>query len=228
MRVPRRFSLRILLAAMTVLAMGLALWAGYRRATLCHTHWIDPASTSAVKFPAPQIKQREDGRYGFSYYSQRRLSHDYMRTVQPILMNRKKAEWKSNGQTFELAAKERETAEQCLLAIQQADVLAPGTFVIRGRVVDARGLPLAGAHITVRGPGDFYESRQARDDGTIMMPLSNNRRRAMPGSGYWFTVQPKVHADDFQFWQSRGFSLDPKHPEMVVVVTVPIVRRQEP
>lgn len=212
---------------MTVMAIGLATWAGYRRASLCHTQWIDPASTAAVKFPAPHIKQRQDGRYEFTYYSQRRLSHDYIRTVQPISMNGKKFGWKSSGQAFELAAEERETAEQCLLAIQQADVLVPGTFVIRGRVVDAGGLPLAGAGVTLRGPGDFIESYRAHDDGKFTMPLSNNRKRTTPGSGYWFTVQPYVYPDDFRYWQSRGFSLDPTQPEMIVVITVPIDSRLE-
>src|SRR5688572_23613752 len=109
MGISRRFSLRMLFVATTVVAMGLAIWASYRRATLCHTQWIDPASSPAVKlFPAPQIRQQEDGRYGFTYYSQREQAREYMLVAQPILRNEKNCKCRSSNETFEFAAPKKE------------------------------------------------------------------------------------------------------------------------
>src|SRR5437868_5749345 len=70
-RAPKRvrFTLRTLFIGITLVAVILTCWLGYRRATLCRLQWIPPGSAAAKSlFPVPTIHKLDDGSYSFTYY----------------------------------------------------------------------------------------------------------------------------------------------------------------
>src|SRR3954462_4487161 len=68
-----RFNLRTLFIGITLVAVVLMCWLGYRQATLCRLRWLPPGSTAAkALFPATTIEQLDDGQFSFTYYTRSR------------------------------------------------------------------------------------------------------------------------------------------------------------
>src|SRR5215204_665882 len=119
-------------------------WLGYRQATLCRIHWLSPGSPAAkTLFPIPTIQKLDDGSFTFTYYARSRDIHTLL-SAMPQTGSRK---LEINRQSIVCETPDLVAAQACLAALQSADKPAPGSFVIRGKLVDPSGKPVARATI---------------------------------------------------------------------------------
>jgi hypothetical protein len=215
-----RFTLRTLFIGITLVAIALMCWLGYRQATLCRLQWLSRASPAAkALFPTPVIRKLDDGSYTFTYYARSRNIQSLLSVLPPagsrkLLINR---------QSIVCESPDQAAAQACLTALQTADKPTPGSFVIRGKLVDRSGKPVAGATIDLMGSFIFINYFETRDDGTFTMPLTDPAGLAPPaGSGYYLRVRDKNESATHTIrWNTPGFSLDPTAPESDVLIVLP-------
>lgn len=213
-----QFSLQGFLVLVAVIAVGLAGVIGYRAQTMARVEWIDDTSPQAVKlFPGESISTTPEGKYEFTYFAKR---CSIQKLIGPIIQLGN-MRFRIDRESIEVQVEDEATATSQLTAIRQLDVVPPGTFVIRGKVVDRSGNPLAGAIVDLMGPYVFINHFQTRDDGTFTMPLTDGGS-APAGSGYYLRVRAKEETSaNLIRWNTASFSLSPNNPEMVVLVTAP-------
>jgi hypothetical protein len=215
-----RYTLRTLFIGITLVAVALTCWLVYRQATLCRLHWLPPGSPAAkALFPIPTIQKRDDGSYTLTYYARSCDIQSLYRAVSPagnckLVINRHSIVYESP---------DLPTAQACLAALQTADKPKPGSFVIRGKLADRSGKPVARATIDLMGSFVFINYFETRDDGTFTMPLTDPTGSAPPaGSGYYLRVRADKDSTKHPFhWNTPGFSLDPTTPESDVLIVVP-------
>lgn len=223
-----RFSLRSLFAAMTLAAAILGGWFAWRQATMCQIQWLPPESKEAAGlFPAVAVggpaHPDHELPYGFVYYARRTSAQNLLRatrgrTVPPG----GSSEWRIDGETIYASTDSPETAQAQIDALETADVPDARTFLIRGRVTDRAGQPLAGATIDLHGPFVFINYFRTRDDGTFTMPLTDGVTPAPAGSGYWLQVRAASGSGESESrWNTPAFTLDPQQPERAAMLVVP-------
>ena len=215
-----RFTVRTLFIGITLFAVALMCWLGYRRATLCRLQWLPPGSIAAkALFPAATIHKLDDGSHTLTYYARSRDIQSLYSELLPagnskLLINR---------QSIVCESPDQASAQECLQALQTADKAKPGSFVIRGKLVDRSGKPVARATIDLMGSFVFINYFQTRDDGTFTMPLTDPAGLAPPaGSGYYLRVRDKNETASHPIrWNTPGFSLVPTTPESDVLIVLP-------
>jgi hypothetical protein len=215
-----RYTLRTLFIGITLVAVALTCWLVYRQATLCRLHWLPPGSPAAkALFPTPTIQKLDDGSHTFTYYAR---SRD-IQTLLTALPNTGDRHMQIDRQSMVIKSPDLPTAQACLGALQTADKPKPGSFVIRGKLVDRSGKPVARATIDLMGSFVFINYFATRDDGTFTMPLTDPAGSAPPaGSGYYLRVRDDKDSAKHPFrWNTPSFSLDPTTPESDVLIVLP-------
>jgi hypothetical protein len=215
-----RFSLRSLFIGITLLAVVLSCWLGYRRATLCQLRWLSPGSSEAnTLFSTPTIQTLHDGSHRLTYDARSRDIQSLLGNLQPTGDCTLQIERQS------IVAKSPDLAvvQTCLKSLQAADQRPAGTFVIRGRVIDRSGQPVKRATIDLMGSYVFINYFETRDDGTFTMPLTDAGGMAAPaGSGYYLRVRTdKDSSEKPMRWETPSFSLSPEMPERDAVLVLP-------
>ncbi len=244
-----QFSLRSLLIATFLLAVLLGGWFGYRRATMARLAWLPLGSLEAeALFPAESVQATSDGLFEFTYHIRRGhldgikappgfsgllALHKKSQTVyvgvleslaSPELSKRwpERPSYTGGGPTVTLITDEKSAAEEILQIFRDADVLMPGQMTIRGRIVDRKGRPLAGAIVDLMGPFVFINHFRTRSDGTFTLTLEDSGQAPPPGSGYFLRIRAAEEtAERHVRWNTPKFALDPANPERVALVTVP-------
>jgi hypothetical protein len=213
-----QFSLRGFLIMVALIALILATVMGYRGQTMARTEWIPAGSIRADKlFPADSISSKDDGKYQFTYFSKRCSIQKLAGPINQV----GNMSFRIDRESIAVTVEDEATAIHQLAAIKQLDVVPQGTFVIRGKVVDRSGAPLAGATVDLMGRYVFINYFQTRNDGTFTMPLTGGGSPPA-GSGYYLCVRAKEEtAANHIRWNTASFSLTPNDPEMVVLITVP-------
>lgn len=213
-----QISLRGFLVFVALIAIVLAAVIGFRRETMASVEWIDAASPLANQlFPAESISPNPEGKYEFTYFAKCRSIQKLIGPIQQL----GNMSFRIDRESIRIQVEDEATATSQLAAIRKLDVVPPGTFVIRGKVVDRKGKPLAGATVDLMGPYVFINHFQTRDDGTITMPLMDGGS-APAGSGYYLRVRAKEETSENHVrWNTASFSLSSNSPEMVILVTVP-------
>jgi hypothetical protein len=215
-----RFTLRTLFIGITLVAVALTCWLGYRQATLCRVHWLSSGSPAAkALFPSTTIQRLDDGSYTFTYDAR---SRD-IQSLYSALLPAGNSKLLPDRQSIVCESPDQASAQECLQALQTADKAKPGSFVIRGKLVDRSGKPVARATIDLMGSYVFINYFQTRDDGTFTMPLTDPAGSAPPaGSGYYLQVRDKTDSAKQPIrWNTPGFSLDPTTPESDVLIVLP-------
>jgi hypothetical protein len=215
-----RFTLRTLFIGITLVAIALMCWLGYRQATLCRLQWLPPGSAAAkALFPVTTIKQLDGGWFSFTYDARSRDVQSLF-TALPDTGDRT---LRIERQSIVIKCRGQAAAQVCLQTLQNADKRKPGSFVIRGKVVDRSGKPVARATIDLLGRYVFINYFETRDDGTFTMPLSDPAISGPPaGSGYYLQVRgEKDSVNEPIRWNTPGFSLDPTTPESDVLIVLP-------
>lgn len=202
-----------------MIAVALAVWVGYRRATLCQVRWLVLGSAEAARlFPSARVRPLENGAYGFTYYVRARNVQTLVRdpTVTAAIMR------KVDRATIDVEANDAETAQSQLKALADADALKPGTCVIRGRVVDSNNEPVVRGTIDLMGPFVFINHFQTRDDGTFTMPLEDGGMIPPARRGYYLRVRaPGDSIETPLRWHTASFSLDLANPVRDVLIRIP-------
>jgi hypothetical protein len=213
-----QFSLRGFLVLVALIAFVLAAVIGYRRQTMARVEWIDIASPQADKlFPVESISLNPEGKYEFTYFAKR---CSIQKMLGPII-HVGNINFRIDRESIDVQVEDEAIATSQLAALRKLDVVPLGTFVIRGKIVDRSGNPLAGAIIDLMGAYVFINHFQTRDDGTFTMSLTDGGS-APAGSGYYLRVRAKEETSANQIrWNTANFSLVPNIPEMVVLITVP-------
>lgn len=213
---PIQFSLRALFAALTAVALIFGAVGWWRAANLAQTEWLDPDSSEAVElFPRAEAVKTDDGEWSAAYHSRCRAIHDLAGILES---NGTKIEgdhstrFVAHRSRLEIIGEERESIEAYLQALRDADELRPGEMVIRGRVVDSEGLPVAGAMVDLRGPYVYINHFETREDGTFAMPITPNETW-----GYYLRIRPR----EAEPRDTARFSLSYDDPERVVMVRLP-------
>jgi len=204
------FSLRTLLVATAVIALGLGGFLAWRSAGMAKTTWLDPASIEAQQLsPRSEIENTGDGRFRLIYRTRNRPLSSLTGVVKwpPSYA----ATFQGDQGFVKIDTDDRQALDAALVAMQQADEIPPGKFVIRGVVVDAEGEPVAEATVDFLGNYVYVNHFRTRDDGTFTMPLD-----APASSGYWL----RVRVNDGQVRETRHFSLTVDEPERVVRIEV--------
>jgi hypothetical protein len=215
-----RYTLRTLFIGITLVTIALGCWFGYRQATLCRLHWLPPGSPAAnTLFPTPTIRKPDDGSYTFTYDARSRDIQTLLRAL-PQTGSRKLV---INRQSIVCETPDLATAQACLATLQTGDKPKPKSFVIRGKLVDRSGKPVARATIDLMGSFVFINYFETRDDGTFTMPLTDPSGSPPPiGSGYYLQVRDKTDSAKKPVrWNTPGFSLDPTEPESEVLIVLP-------
>lgn len=213
-----QFSLRSLLIATFLLAVLLAVWFGYRRATMAQLTWLPLGSPEAeALFPVETVQTTTEGQFRFAYHSRRkRLGNHPVPTGFSGRLS-----FRDNGQTVSAETDSEGAAHELLQSVRDADVLPTGRQVIRGRVVERKGRPLAGASVDLMGPFVFINHLRTRDDGTFTMVLEYGGLTPPLGSGYYLRIRSADEtAEQHVRWQTPTFALDAAHPERVALITV--------
>lgn len=214
-----QFSLRSLLIATFLLAVLLAGWFGYRRATLAQLTWLPLGSPEAeALFPVETVQATTEGQFRFTYHSRhRRLGNHPVPTGFSGRLS-----FRDNGQTLSAETDSEAAAHNLLQSVRDADVLPTGRQVIRGRVVDRKGRPLARASVDLMGPFVFINHLRTRDDGTFTLALEDGGLTPPRGSGYYLRIRAAEEtAERHVRWNTPRFALDPAEPERVALITVP-------
>jgi hypothetical protein len=214
-----RFTLRSLFIGVALFAVVLSSWLSYHRATFCQLRWLSPGSSEAKSlFPAPAIQQLDDGSHFLTYYAR-------SRDVQALLSGRHPPgsyHLQVEPQAIVMKSPDLALLQAFLQSVQTLDKRKPGTFVIRGRVIDRSGHPVKRAMIDLMGGFVFINHFETRDDGTFTMPLGDGRSAAPAGSGYYLRVRTdKDSAEKPMRWDTPSFSLSPEMPECDAVIVLP-------
>ena len=120
--------------------------------------------------------------------------------------------WDSHGGRIDIAAEDRDLLDAYLVALRATDKLVPREMVIRGRVEDSGGDPVAGAVVDLMGPYVYVNHFRTREDGTFVMPMTPNE-----GWGYYLRIRPEGGEPE----TTGRFSLSYDEPERVVIVRLP-------
>jgi len=215
-----QFSLRSLLIATFLLAVLLAGWFGYRRATMAQLTWLPLGSPEAeALFPVETVQTTTEGQFRFTYHSRRKRLGNH--PVPTGFLGR--LSFRDNGQTLSAETDSEVAAHELLQSVRDADVLPTGRQVIRGRVVNRKGRPLAGAIVDLMGPFVFINHFQTREDGTFTMTLEDGGGLRPPlGSGYYLRIRAAEEtAERHVRWHTPMFTLDAAEPERVAVIIIP-------
>ena len=215
-----RFSLRSLLIGIALVAVALSSWLYYRQATFCQVRWLSPGSAAAKSIsPTAAIQPLADGTYRFTYDSHCRDIQDLATGWQPPGA----CNLKVDRQSLTVTCPDLTPLQTSLQSLQLKDQPKPGTFVIRGRVVDHNGKPVARATIDLMGRFFFINHFETRDDGTFTMPLYDPGGLTAPaGSGYYLCVRPAGDSgNNPSQWNTTSFSLSPNTPELEVEIVMP-------
>ena len=217
-----RFSVRTLLFMVAAVAIALGLWTAYRREFMCQVRWLAAGSGEAqALFPKPAVETLPDGKHRMRYYAM----HRPIQALLPAVRLGSNYRMLVDEESLEIVADDADLAQAQLESLQTADVPKPGVFVIRGRVIDRGGKPLAGATVDLMGPYVFINHFESRNDGTFIMCLDDGGRGPPAGAGYYLRVRaPEETAERLVRWNSSTFSLDPTLPERDVIVVVPAAR----
>ena len=211
-RVRLRFSLRSLLifTALVALVLGAVSW--WRSLGVAETTWLAPSSAAARQLePQPEIV-REGKEFKLTFSPKRRAVQELTDAVKKEhgeLPGDHGCRWEHQRQQVEITAEEEAALEGRAEALEEADVLRPGTFVIRGRVEDRQGRPVPDA--TVDLAGVYVNYCRTRADGTFTMPI-----QAPPRSGYYLRIRYGVE----KRMRTPSFSLSTSEPERVVLIRV--------
>jgi hypothetical protein len=203
------FSLRTLLVATAVIALGLGGFLAWRSAGMAKITWLDPASAEAQQLSPASVVETVGDRFRLIYRTRNR--HLTPLTSQIKWPASYTASFAGNQEFVKIESDDCQALDAALVAMQQADVLPPGKFAIRGVVIDAEGKPAAGATVDLLGNYAYINHFRTRDDGTFTMPLD-----APAGSGYWLRIRVK----DGPTRETRRFSLVADEPERVVRIEV--------
>lgn len=221
-----RYSLRTLAIAFALLAALLGTWVQQRRTTMCQVRWLNPGSPEATALvPATVIEKRLQGWRVVYYPSHRgfqfllKWSSQLPTPCLPVVGVRSvNGSALQDDQSLEFVTSDATLAATQVKALRQADVSRPGLFVIRGRVIDRDGKPLARAHVLMMGSYKFSSPFYTRSDGTFIMSLEDRGALPPAGDGYNLCVRSP---DDKQLWQSSAFYFDASVPERDVIIVVP-------
>jgi hypothetical protein len=215
-----RFSLRTLLLVTALVAIALVSWLEYRQAYFCQIRWLTPGSAAANSlFPITEIRQLSDGTHRFTYYMRHR---DVQSLMSSAVLKRGDFELQTTEQSIEMKSPDVEMLKKSLQALNAADKRKPGTFVIRGRVIDRNGKPVAGATVDLMGSFVLINYFDTRDDGTFTMPLYDAGGPTVPaGSGYYLCVRPTDRSEYPPPWNTTTFSLSPDNPELDIEIIMP-------
>lgn len=216
-----RFSTRGLLAMVAVVAILCAAIVGYRRSSMAQLHWLPSNSPQAESmFPTATItvNRDQDHEYGFLYYSRRNRIQALVRQFPRVGY----VSYAIRNESISVHTSDEQTAHEALALLREHDVLAPSTFVIRGKVVDRGGAPISGAIVDLMGPFVFINHFHTRDDGTFTMPLDDGGLKPPAGRGYYLRVRAmdKLLSEEGR-WHTAYFSLNEANPEMVVEIVLP-------
>jgi hypothetical protein len=117
----------------------------------------------------------------------------------------------SERQHWEIVAEKEAGVVQMLAALKEADVLAPGAFVVRGRVEDRDGRPVPDAHIDLMGGYVYINYFRTRADGTFTMPIN-----APPENVYHL----RIRYGEGKRMRTPSFRLSASAPERVALIRV--------
>jgi hypothetical protein len=215
---PVQFSLRTLLVVVTIVALVLGGIGWWRRANFAQVRWLDPSSPEAVAmFVASEIVPHDNG-WSTAYEARCRTIQALTNILEndgATLGGSHSTRWDSDASRVELVAEDREALAEYLAALQRADKLGPGEMVIRGRVEDSDGTPVAGAIVDLMGPYVYINHFRTREDGTFVMPMTP----MTPNEtwGYYLRIRPR----DGERRNTGRFSLSFDEPERVVIVRMP-------
>src|SRR4051812_4435340 len=110
-----RFTLRTLFIGITLVAVALMCWLGYRQATLCRLQRLSPASPAAkALFPTPVIRKLDGGSYTFTYYARSRDIQSLLSVLPPSGSR----ELVINRQSIVCESPDQATVQACLWALQ--------------------------------------------------------------------------------------------------------------
>ena len=213
---PIQFRLRTLFVTMTVVALILGGIGWWRTANIAHIYWLDPTSPAIDRmFPPAIVRQNEDGEWATVYRARYRDINDLTGRLEADGVTPggdHTIQWDSHQGTIGVAAENRELLNAYVWALRAADKLGPREMVLRGRVEDSEGLPVAGAFVDLMGPYVYINHFQTREDGTFVMPMKPHE-----AWGYYLRIRPKGGEP----MATGRFSLSYDEPEQVVVVKLP-------
>jgi hypothetical protein len=210
-----QYSLRTLLIAVTAVAVVLSAFTAWNRWTKAQLEFLD-ADAPAFAFlkMTPEIGETTDPP-GFK--ATFRPRYQGIGEVERISdeAGTSRGTWHGRTtdfmkQTAVLESGERHDLEAGLAAMQKADVLLPGRFVIHGVLKDAAGDPIPGAQVNLNSPNSFNVMFNTLDDGTFFIPIKP-------------PIDPQYSFEIYYGGKkmvSTTFSLDPATPEMFVIVRV--------
>lgn len=213
---PIQFSVRTLLVAVTLVALILGGIGWWRIVNLAQLRWLDPASPEAESLtPSVTVSQNDDGEWAAVYCAWCRSIHDLTKKLDAdgvTLGGDHTIGWYDHRARLLLAAADRELLEAYLEALRKADKLGPRQMVIRGRVIDADGSPVADASIDLMGSYHYINHFRTREDGTFTMPITPDE-----GWGYYLRIRPRDREPE----TTGRFPLSYDEPERVVIVRLP-------
>lgn len=210
-----QFSLRGLFMALTIVALLLSGIGWWRLSHLAQVRWLDPTSPEAVEmFTVSEILPHDEG-WSTAYEARCRgiqVLTGILESDGVTLGGSHSTRWDSYASRVELVAEDREALAGYLAALQNADKLGSGEMVIRGRVEDSDGKPVAGAIVDLMGPYVYINHFRTREGGTFVMPMTPNETW-----GYYLRIRPR----DGERRNTSRFSLSYDEPERVVIVRLP-------
>jgi hypothetical protein len=179
------------------------------------TTWLDPVSSEAEQLtPKSEIIEKE-GVYTAKYNARNRDLHDLLK----IMMNanlpsgsKSKMIVSGDKQQVEFEFGERKPLEDRLSLLMANDTIMPGSFVIRGRIVDSSGQPVSSAVVDLMGSYVYINHFITRDDGGFLMFMT-----PPANSGYYLRIR---YDNEKHQINTRRFTLDATKPEMAVLIQV--------
>ena len=211
-RLRLRFSLRTLLIFVTLVAVALGAGSWWRSLGVAETAWLEPSSAAARQLEPQPVVAAEGEEFKLTFSPKRRAVQELTDAVKKEhgeLPGQHGCRWDHQRQQVEITAEEEAALEGRAEALEKADSLQPGTFVIRGRVEDRQGRPVPDA--TVDLAGVYVNYCRTRADGTFTLPI-----QAPPGSGYYL----RIRYGDEKRMRTSSFSLSASEPERVVLIRV--------
>lgn len=211
-----QFSLRTMLIAMALASIFLSAVVSWNYWSQARFTWLDPTSPEAAALVSEPTIVQERGEYWVTYRPRFRSIEELklfpsQSESPPVILSSYSANCAI--QEAEFRASSRASLEAQLSVLQTNDVLQPGWYAIRGRVLDLDGRPVSIAIVCISGPAITASVRNTvtRDDGSFFLPIP------APSSGpCHFRIYAKSGPQD-----SHDFSLDPAQPVMNVLIHVP-------